>query len=254
MTQRFESRTALITGGTSGIGYSTALAFAREGANVVIAARSDQNGEKVAAELKQMGVGAMFIRTDVTSDKDVEHLVAKTVAEFGKLDIAFNNAGYGGMTVPCADFLESHWDQTIAVNLKGVWLCMKHQIRAMLASGGGVIVNNSSAAGLNGGPATGVAYCASKHGVVGLTKAAAAEYAAKGVRINCICPGVVGTPMANESFDGSAEQPEIVKRHPIGRIGRPDEIADAVLFLSSTESSFLIGAAIPVDGGLTLDN
>ena len=253
MRKRFESKTALITGGSSGIGLDTALAFAREGANIVVASRRQEEGEAAVEKIKRIGTDAIFVKTDVSRDSDVERMVGAAMETFGGLDIAFNNAGYGGMMVPCADFEIDAWDSTIDVNLKGVFLCMKHQIRAMLSSGGGSIVNNSSAAGLNGGPATGVAYCASKHGVVGLTKAAAAEYAGQGVRINCICPGVVGTPMADDSFDG-AGAPEIVARHPIGRIGRPDEIANMVLFLSSDETPFLIGAAIPVDGGLLLDN
>lgn len=253
MTKRFENKVALITGGNGGIGYSTAEAFAKEGASIVIAARSAQSGEAAVAKLKAMGADALFVQTDVTKNSDVENLVNKTIEKFGRLDIAFNNAGYGGMMVPCADFEEDIFDATVAVNLKGVWLCMKHQIRAMLKTGGGAIVNNSSAAGLVGGPFTGVAYCSSKHAVVGLTKAAAAEYAGQGIRINCICPGVVGTEMSNASFEGSAEDHPVAAKHPIGRIGYPEEIASAVLFLSSDESSFLLGAAIPVDGGLTLD-
>lgn len=254
MNRRFDSKVVLVTGGGSGIGLATALAFGREGAKVVIAARREGNGEEAVDQVRKLGTEALFVRTDVTSDEDVRRLIQIVTDAFGGLDIAFNNAGYGGMTVPCAEFEESHWDRTIDVNLKGVWLCMKHQIPAMLDRGGGAIVNNASAAGLNGGPATGVAYCASKHGVVGLTKAAAAEYAAKGVRINCVCPGVIGTPMADGSFGGDAGQPELIARHPIGRIGRPGEVANTVLFLSSQEALFLVGAAVPVDGGLLLDN
>lgn len=253
MERRFESRVALVTGGNSGIGLATALAFGREGARVVIAARRVDEGERAAERIRKLGAEALFVRTDVTEDAEVRRLVATVTATFGRLDIAFNNAGYGGMQMPCAEFEESHWDRTLAVNLKGVWLCMKRQIPAILASGGGSIVNNASAAGLNGGPATGVAYCASKHGVVGLTKAAAAEYAGLGIRINCVCPGVIGTPMADGSFDGDAGRPELVARHPVGRIGRPEEVANTVLFLCSDEAPFVIGEAIRVDGGLLLD-
>lgn len=253
MKKRFTDKVVMITGGNGGIGLATALAFANEGANIVLAARRPEAGKEALEAVRKCGANAIFVQTDVTKNADVENLINHTLQEFGSLDIAFNNAGYGGMMVPCADFEEDIWDATIAVNLKGVWLCMKHQIRAMQKSGSGIIVNNSSAAGLVGGPFTGVAYCASKHGVVGLTKAAAAEYAAKGIRINCICPGVVGTDMANGSFEGSAEEHPVAAKHPIGRIAYPNEIASTVLFLSSDESSFMIGAAIPVDGGLTLD-
>ena len=250
---QFEGKTVLITGGNAGIGRATALAFGKEGANVAIAARRESEGQAVADEINAAGGTAAFFKVDVTSDTAVSDMVGAVVERSGKLDIAFNNAGYGGMMVPCADFEEDIFDATIAVNLKGVWLCMKHEIRAMLKSGGGVIINNSSAAGLNGGPYTGVAYCSSKHAVVGLSKAAAAEYAAKGIRINCICPGVVSTEMSSESFDGDEARDALAARHPIGRIGEAQEIADAVLFLASRNSSFLVGAAIPIDGGLTLD-
>ncbi len=254
MKRRFESKVVLITGGTSGMGWATALAFASQGSTVVLAARRSEGSDELIAALKSYGGEALFVQTDITDASQVEQLINTVVEHYDRLDIAFNNAGYGGMTVPCADFLESVWDATIDVNLKGVWLCMKYQIRAMLKTGGGAIVNNSSAAGLNGGPATGVAYCASKHGVVGLTKAAAAEYAKSGIRINAICPGVIGTPMAEQSFGQAAGNQSLIDRHPIGRIGRPEEIASTVLFLCSEEAPFLIGAAIPIDGGLTLDN
>ena len=236
------------------MGFETALAFAREGARVVVAARRKEGSNEVISQLERHGSEALFVKTDVTVATDVKRMVDATVEAFGGLDIAFNNAGYGGMMVPCADFLESHWDATIDVNLKGVWLCMKYQIPAMLNRGGGAIINNSSAAGLNSGPMTGVAYCASKHGVVGLSKAAAAEYADQNIRVNCICPGVIGTPMAEESFGDAFESDAVVKRHPIGRIGRPAEVANTVLFLASDEAPFLLGTAIPIDGGLTLDN
>lgn len=253
MGKRFENKVALITGGNAGIGLATAIAFAKEGADLVIAARRQDEGEKTIAHLKSLGANAIFVKTDITKNSEVKALIETTIKSFGKLDIAFNNAGYGGMMVPCAEFEEDVWDSTIEVNLKGVWLCMKHQIKAMLKNGSGSIVNNSSAAGLNGGPFTGVAYCASKHGVVGLTKAAAAEYANQGIRINCVCPGVIGTEMSNESFEGSANDHPVASKHPIGRIGYPEEVAKTVLFLSSDDAPFLLGAAIPVDGGLILD-
>ena len=253
MSQRFTGKTVLVTGGNSGIGLTTAQAFASEGANVMIAARREVEGREVVERLRDFGMEASFVRADVTNDADVRSMVAHIEKTYGRLDVAFNNAGYGGMMVPCAEFEEDVWDATIAVNLKGVWLCMKHQINSMLKTGGGSVINNSSAAGLVGGPFTGVAYCASKHGVVGLTKAAAAEYAGQNIRINAICPGVVGTPMANESFEGSATEHPVAAKHPIGRIGAPEEIAASVLFLGSEASSFMVGTAIPVDGGLTLD-
>lgn len=253
MSKKFQDKVVLITGGNSGIGRATSLAFARQGAKLVIAARRAQEGIETVNHISELGGEVIFVETDVTKNDQVENLVAKTLSTYGALDICFNNAGYGGMMVPCAEFEEEIWDNTIDVNLKGVWLCMKHQIKAMLENGGGAIINNASAAGLNGGPFTGVAYCASKHGVVGLTKAVAAEYAAQNIRVNCICPGVVDTDMSNDSFEGAVKNHPVANKHPIGRVGLPEEIANTVLFLGSDDCPFIIGAAIPVDGGLTLD-
>ncbi len=250
--KRFSGRVALITGGNSGIGLSTALAFARQGAAVVIAARREEEGRAAVSRIADEGGEAIFVATDVANGRDCESLVERTLERFGRLDFAFNNAGVSGRAVPAADFSEAVWDRTIAVNLSGVFLSMKFQIPAMLKNGGGVIINNSSVAGLNGAAVPGCAYIASKHGVVGLTKAAAVEYADQGIRINVVCPAVIRTPMAEAAFADPVFRKMTYEQHAIGRVGEPEEVASVVTFLCSDDASFLTGISVPIDGGFML--
>ena len=250
--KRFSGKVALVTGGNSGIGLATALSFARQGAAVVIAARRKKEGREAVSEVESEGGQALFVETDVSDGQSCKNLVERTMERFGRLDFAFNNAGVSGRGIPTADFSEDAWNQTIAVNLDGVFLCMKYQIPAMLASGGGAIVNNASVAGLNGAAVPGCAYVASKHGVVGLTKAAAAEYADQGIRINVVCPAVIRTPMAEAAFADPVFRKTTYDQHAIGRVGEPEEVASAVIFLCSEDASFLTGIALPIDGGFML--
>ncbi len=250
--KRFSGKVALITGGNSGIGLETALSFARQGAAVVIAARREEQGGAAVSRITEQGGQAIFVATDVADGRACEELVERALKHFGRLDYAFNNAGVSGRAIPTAEFSEAAWDRTIAVNLSGVFLSMKYQIGAMLDHGGGVIVNNASVAGLNGAVVPGCAYVASKHGVVGLTKAAAAEYADRGVRINVVCPAVIRTPMAEAAFADPELRNKVYRQHAIGRVGEPEEVASVVTFLCSEEASFLTGISVPVDGGFML--
>jgi A-factor type gamma-butyrolactone 1'-reductase (1S-forming) len=250
--QRFKGKTVIVTGASSGIGRKTALAFAAEGANVALAARREAEGERVAEEIKAAGGNALFIKTDVSQSASVQALVDRTVATFGRLDCAFNNAGIGGdAMLPTADHSEANWDQVIAVNLTGTWLCMKHQIPAMLKSGGGAIVNNSSAYGLTASTVGHVPYAASKHGVIGLTKTAAVEYARNGLRVNAVCPGWTHSELVDPALEAFPEQLNtlIDQDVPMGRVADPMEIARAVLWLCSDEASFVTGHALSADGG-----
>lgn len=247
----FKNQVAFITGASSGIGRATAIAFAESGANVMLADVIPQSGEEVAAIAKRFGGKAIFQRCDVSNEDDVRRAVERTVAEFGRLDVAFNNAGIEGLQGSTVDCSNDNWDQVINTNLKGVWLCMKHEIKQMLSQGSGSIVNCSSIAGLVGFQGI-PAYVASKHGVVGLTQTAALELAHSNIRVNAVCPGVIQTPMI-ERF--TKDNPESLKNlangEPVGRLGRPEEIADAVLWLSSSKASFVTGQSIAVDGGWT---
>lgn len=242
-----QGKIALVTGGNSGIGRSTALAFAREGAVVVISARREDEGLAVVQEIQAMGGEALFIKCDVAKAQDVANLHETIIAKYGRIDYAFNNAGYGGPIVPMIEHVEDEWDKIIDVNLKGVWLCLKHQIPQMIKQGGGAIVNTSSVAGVVGVDWGISPYVAAKHGVVGLTKAAALEYGKTGVRVNAICPAVIRTPMIAPLGDTTP----LNDLHPIGRVGEPEEVAETVLWLCSSKSSFITGEAIAVDGGYT---
>jgi NAD(P)-dependent dehydrogenase (short-subunit alcohol dehydrogenase family) len=251
MSSRFEGKTAIVTGSTSGIGRAVALALGREGAQVVVSGRRAEKGEAVVADIRAAGGKAIFVRTDVGSMESVANLVAQTLRAYGELHLAFNNAGIpGDVLTPAAEQSEASWDAVLEINLKGVWRCMKHEIPAMLKVGGGVIVNNSSDAGLAGSDLGISAYVASKHGVVGLTRAAAIEYARKGIRINAVCPGITYSEMIEPGLANRSAFDAYVDSHvPMGRIADAEEIASAVLWLLSGESSFVTGQAVAIDGG-----
>lgn len=249
-TYSFADKVAIVTGATSGIGKATAQALARAGARVVVSGINEALGSRVVEEITRDDGTAVFIRTDVSRREDVEHLVSETVRQFGRFDIAFNNAGIEGDTALTADWTEECWLHVLDVNLTGVWRCMKAEIPAMLSNGGGVIVNCSSVAGLVGFAGS-AAYVASKHGIIGLTRTAALEYAPMGIRINAICPGVIDTPMVQRVIHDDPEQArQILALEPIGRMGNPEEIAAAVLWLCSDAATFVIGHPLVVDGGL----
>jgi NAD(P)-dependent dehydrogenase (short-subunit alcohol dehydrogenase family) len=250
-TYDFHDRVAVITGAGSGMGLTTAQAFAESGAAVALADRDEQTLQRATAELTSEGHQALGVVCDVSDEEQVAGLVDRAVETFGRLDFAFNNAGIQAPPTDAADELAELFDRVNAVNLRGVWACMKHELRAMRAQGSGAIVNCSSLGGLVGLPGR-AAYHASKHGVIGLTKSAALEYAPRGVRINAICPGTIETPMVEDMIaKGELDVPEAVANQPIGRLGRPDEIAAAVLWLCSPAASFVLGVALPVDGGYT---
>ncbi len=252
---RLPDKVALITGGTSGIGEATALLFSQEGARVAITGRSLERGQKLAGKIEAAGGQAIFLQSDVRSAEQCRRAVDETLKAFGRLDVLFNNAGiyYPHTALDCT---EEEWDQQIDVNLKGTFLMSKYVLPAMIEQGGGVIINNSSGWGLVGGDAA-VAYCASKGGVVLLTKAMAIDHGRQGIRVNCICPGDVDTPMLPEDarMRGLKWQDYLAgaANRPMGRVGTSDEIARAVLFLASDDSSFMTGAALVVDGGGTAD-
>jgi NAD(P)-dependent dehydrogenase (short-subunit alcohol dehydrogenase family) len=253
MSKLLESKVAVITGGSSGIGRATALAFAAEGAKVAVGARRKEAGYALVQEIVAKGGEAVFVPTDVRLPDEVQRLVQTAVDRWGRLDCAFNNAGIEGTPyVPTADYPIDMWDDLIATNLKGTFLAMKYEIAEMLKGGGGAIVNMSSIAGLVGGP-VGVAYFASKAGVIGATRAAAVEYGESGIRVNAICPAVIQTDMADRLFDpiGGAAGERIASMHAMGRIGKPQEVAEAVVWLCSDRASFITGHALPVDGGFT---
>lgn len=250
MCGHFKDKVALITGGTSGIGEAAAVAFARSGAKVVITGRREERGQEVVNEIHQAGGNGLFIKTDITQAGDVQRMVEETVLEFGRLDYAFNNAGIEDAMKPLPEQSEADYEKVFNTNVKGVFLSMKYQIPAMLKTGGGSIVNNSSIAGLVGLADISV-YVASKHAVMGLTKAAALEWAKEGVRINAVCPAAIRTEMYDRFTDGDADQ-RFDALQPIGRIGTPEEVVSAVLWLCSNGASFMVGQGIAVDGGYTV--
>jgi len=244
---RLEGKVAIITGGTFGIGESTALLFAKEGAKVVIAARNAEKGESVVSQIKEQGGDAIFVKTDVANEQDVQNLVKETVDTFGKLDVLFANAGVGAGGDIHETTMED-WNRLISIDLTGVFLCSKFAIPAMIKNGGGSIINCASILGHVGHPSVS-AYAAAKGGVVNMTRSAAVTYASKGIRVNAVCPGYIDTPMTS----GLSEEMKkyLITKHPIGRLGTPEEIATAVLFLASDDSSFVTGANLLVDGGYT---
>lgn len=240
---------ALVTGGTSGIGRVTAIELARAGARVVVAGRRQAEGDAVVRELEAVGSQGLFVRTDVSVERDVERMVAATVERFGRLDVAFNNAGVEQLG-PLADATVDDYRRTFDVNVLGVILSLKYEVPAMLRSGGGSIINTSSILGHVGTPGAGL-YNASKHAVEGITRAAALEYAQRGIRVNSVAPGATQTDMIDRFVgDGDTEnRRQLAALHPLGRLGRSEEIAAAVLFLASDAASFITGASLPVDGG-----
>ena len=244
-----DGKVVLVTGGGSGIGRATALAFAAEGSRVVVVDQRSSALEETVAMVREAGGTADGYQTDVAQSAEVAKMVAFAVERYGALDVAFNNAGIGGTPfVPLADYSESTFDEVIATNLRGVFLCMKYELPHLLATSG-AIVNTASVAGLSGGR-VGAGYIASKHGVVGLTRAAAVEYADKGVRINAVAPGVIRTPMSeNAFFHSESITAQVTARHPMGRLGTPDEVARAVVWLCSPAASFITGHVLPIDGG-----
>ena len=249
MTRDLEGRVGLITGGTSGIGREAALLFAKSGARVVVSGRREKEGEETVELIRAAGGEGLFVRADVSKATDVEALVQKTVGRFQRLDFAFNNAGIEGVWVPIIRQSEEDFDRTIDINLKGVWLSLKYEIRQMLAQGGGgAIVNMASVTGLTGS-AGAAAYSASKHGVIGLTKSAALENAKSGIRINAVCPAVIETPMADRLFGLPKVNKAVRALHPIGRFGNPGEIAEAVAWMCSDRASFMTGQSLVLDGG-----
>jgi NAD(P)-dependent dehydrogenase (short-subunit alcohol dehydrogenase family) len=250
--KEFEGKVALVTGGGSGIGRATAIAFAREGAKVVIGNRNVQRGEETVAMIQKAGGTASFKKTDVTIAKEIEALVDHVVKTYGGLDLAFNNAGVEGDIAPTVEQTEANYNAVMEVNVKGVWLSMKYEIPKMLKRGGGSIVNCSSVAGLIGFPNMSI-YMASKHAVIGLTKVAAIEYSAQGVRINAVNPAVIDTEMVDRlaAAMNLKKNDDLAPLHPIGRIGQVEEIAEGVLWLCSKKSSFVTGHSLIIDGGFT---
>jgi len=243
-------KVALVTGASSGIGRATSIAFAREGARVIVSDVAAEGGHETVALIRKAGGEARFVAADMARAGDIEALVRATVDAYGRLDCAHNNAGVPGGEAKTVEYPLEDWERVIAVNLTGVWLCMKHEIPQMLAQGGGSIVNTASVAGLQGF-ARYSAYAASKHGVIGLTKTAALEYARSGIRVNAVCPGYIRTGMTQPMLDRRPGLEERVSSiEPLGRMGRPEEIAETVVWLCSDAASFVTGHAMPVDGGL----
>ncbi|MCJ8163316.1 SDR family oxidoreductase [Pontibacter sp. E15-1] len=247
MGKQLTGKVALVTGASSGIGKATAILYAQEGAKVMLSDIDEQLGNEVTEEIKSMGAEATFVRADVAMPTEMEDLVQKTVARFGSLDIAFNNAGIGGEAKPIGEMSVEGWNKVIAVNLSSVFYCMKYQIQQMLRQGSGAIVNNSSILG-QVGFANSAAYVAAKHGVVGLTKNAALEYSASGIRVNAVGPAFINTPLLAEAGIDQQAKEALARLHPIGRLGEAEEVAELVLWLSSAKASFVTGSYYAVDG------
>lgn len=251
MDKQFQNQVALVTGGSFGIGRATCIAFAQRGAKVVIADWIEDKEDTTQRLVKEAGSESLFVRCDVSKADDVKALINKTMATFGRLDFAFNNAGIEGRLAPTHECPEENWDKTIGINLKGVWLCMREEILQMRKQGKGAIVNCASVAGLGGFPGL-PAYVASKHAVVGLTKTAALENATEGIRINAVCPGVIHTTMIDRVTGQDKEvEKQYTAMEPIGRMGKPEEVAEAVVWLCSDAASFVTGDAMTVDGGFS---
>ncbi|MBM3944873.1 MAG: glucose 1-dehydrogenase [SAR202 cluster bacterium] len=250
----FDGKVVLITGGSAGVGEAACFSFARRGAKVVLTARRPSEGEAVAKAVRSGGGTAVFVRADVADPAQAEGMVAETIKRFGRLDFAFNNAGIEGEKCRTHECTTENWDTTMAVNLRGVWLSMKYEIPEILKAGGGVIVNMSSGVGVSGGAGL-PAYVASRHAVVGLTKSAALEYAARGIRINVVCPGSIRTPMHYRLYGAGKSEKEtdefIGDLHPLGRVAEPEEIAEATAWLCSDKASYVTGHALVLDGAWT---
>jgi NAD(P)-dependent dehydrogenase (short-subunit alcohol dehydrogenase family) len=248
----FNDKVALVTGAAAGMGLATAKAFAEAGAAVVLADYKEEAVKAEAQKLAASGYKAIAMRCDVSDDSQVAAMVDRTVAEFGRLDAAFNNAGVMARIAPTADSTREDWERVIGINLRGVWSCMKYELRQMERQGSGAIVNNASVGALTGNPGIG-SYIASKHGVVGLTRTAALEYIKRGIRVNAINPGLIDTQVARDVVNGNEQAYNEIAQHvPIGRAGKPEEIASTVLWLCSPGASYVVGHALTVDGGMTV--
>ena len=248
---KFAGKVAFVTGAANGIGRAAALAFAREGASVVVADIAERDNQETARMVEELGGSALALNCDVTRNEDIQQALKATIEKFGRLDFAFNNAGIEYAIKPVAEVTDTEWDRIMDIDLRGVFLCMKHEIPLMLKQGGGAIVNTSSGAGVKGFKG-GAAYVAAKHGVVG-TKAAALDYAASNIRINAVCPGIIDTPMMDRFSGGTPEgRQAVIAQEPVGRMGKPDEIGAAVVWLCSDAAAFVVGHAMVIDGGQTV--
>jgi NAD(P)-dependent dehydrogenase (short-subunit alcohol dehydrogenase family) len=248
-TKRFEGKTAFITGAASGIGRATAVAFAAEGARVVVTDRVEAALQETAEYVKESGGEVLAIACDVSKPEEIEAAVAQAVNTFGRIDCAFNNAGVENKATPLHEIELEEWDRILSINLRGTFVCMKHEIAQMVRQGSGVVVNTSSGAGIRG-VAGGASYAASKHAMIGMTKSAALDYAKQNIRVNCVLPGNIATPMMDRFTDGDIQK--AIDLEPVGRLGKPEEIAEAVLWMCSDLGGFVTGASIVVDGGWSL--